>query len=255
MCARHQKNNARSVGFTLVELLVVIAIVLLLIALLLPALQVVEEKAATWTCASNLRQIITATFVYMGDHHGRNPDCWRWVWSDGGGSPWVEWSRPTAVPNGYLYSYMGYEKKAFLCPTFKWAYSLNPSYAGLTPYVGYSMNEYLTDINPGNSKTWQGVPKIGIRQVRKPSELGIYVDEGTIVTAWNVAVINNMCLGSGAYFSSGLTDCIATFHNARGNYATGLGNVAFGDGHVETRHAMETKEIITPDIVKTGQWP
>jgi prepilin-type N-terminal cleavage/methylation domain-containing protein/prepilin-type processing-associated H-X9-DG protein len=64
---------SRSRGFTLVELLVVIAIILLLVALLMPALGRVRETAKMTKCASNLRQIHMATFVYASDYNGKVP--------------------------------------------------------------------------------------------------------------------------------------------------------------------------------------
>ncbi len=58
-------------GFTLIELLVVIAIIALLMGILMPALWLVKQKAATSVCLSNTKNLALGWYMYMGDNDGR----------------------------------------------------------------------------------------------------------------------------------------------------------------------------------------
>ncbi|MEM1011367.1 MAG: type II secretion system protein [Planctomycetota bacterium] len=57
-------------GFTLVELLVVVAIITVLVSVLLPTLARAVDAARTVTCASQMRQIGTASVGYSTDNDG-----------------------------------------------------------------------------------------------------------------------------------------------------------------------------------------
>jgi prepilin-type N-terminal cleavage/methylation domain-containing protein/prepilin-type processing-associated H-X9-DG protein len=71
MYDRAETGRRRSrAGFTLVELLVVIAIISILASLLLPMLSRARETARTMTCASNLRQVGVAIWLYADDNMG-----------------------------------------------------------------------------------------------------------------------------------------------------------------------------------------
>ena len=57
-------------SFTLIELLVVVAIIAVLVSILLPALQQAREHARQAQCYANLRNLGTATALYLGENAG-----------------------------------------------------------------------------------------------------------------------------------------------------------------------------------------
>ena len=61
-------RTTRQAGFTLIELLVVISIIALLVGILLPALGSARRTALRIKCASNMRQVATAVFIYENDN-------------------------------------------------------------------------------------------------------------------------------------------------------------------------------------------
>src|SRR5690349_23401888 len=73
-----ERSQSKRQGFTLIELLVVIAIIAILAAILFPVFAQAKAAAKKTQALSNLKQIGTATFLYMND------------WDDGIGRKWYD---------------------------------------------------------------------------------------------------------------------------------------------------------------------
>src|SRR5260370_34452084 len=67
-------------AFTLIELLIVIAIIAILAGIAIPALNSAFERAKATKDMSNLRQIGTATQMYMNDNNGVFPGSGTATW-------------------------------------------------------------------------------------------------------------------------------------------------------------------------------
>lgn len=91
------RTHARTTAFSLVELLVVIAIIAMLLAVLLPSLANARRAAQRVACQSNLRQLATATLMYVNDNHGYFP---KGASATAGNNPpardWIYWQTPSA---------------------------------------------------------------------------------------------------------------------------------------------------------------
>jgi prepilin-type N-terminal cleavage/methylation domain-containing protein len=127
----------RTKAFTLIELLVVIAIISILFAIIVPALRLAKQHAATTVCLSNTKNLSLAWFMYSGDNDGRIMSAddmgterngkfvgWCGVPRDAGGTvmgntqtdpPVLDEDEIRGIRLGLLFSYVQ-EPKAYHCP-------------------------------------------------------------------------------------------------------------------------------------------
>jgi len=108
--------------FTLIELLVVISIIGVLASLLLPSLSKARETARGSQCINNVKQVVTAFFLYSDDYRDRlpfimpgekSPKDGGWVY--GVKFPYYEAYENCDVTRGTIWPYLR-EKRVYVCP-------------------------------------------------------------------------------------------------------------------------------------------
>jgi len=206
-------------GFTLVELLVMIGIISVLIAILLPALSAARESAKTIKCLSNLRQLATAAQIYCNTFNGSYPI----AYYDSGTASYA-WDFTTergpggaAILPGLLWLGKA-DTRIQQCTSFE-----GSSNSTSDPYTGYNYN--TSYIGHGQ---FELVPKpIKQSQVRHSSTCALFGD-------------GEYGAGADKYMRSPFpstsdANLVGRHAGTQGFRHRGRTNVAFCDGHAETR--------------------
>ena len=169
-------RGARSRAFTLIELLVVIAIIAILAGLLLPALASAKLKAQRMKCASNLKQLTLASFMYVNDTGGTVP--YFFTASDGTEHTWM----------GTLIPYQGNSDQVRLCPLAPASNSVVTaqvygtcanawSWDEGTPYQGsYAFNAWLYSGPPYSPYTDSSLLFMKEANIQFPSQTPVFAD-------------------------------------------------------------------------------
>lgn len=247
--------SGRTSGFTLVELLVVIAVLGILMAMLIPSIGSVKEKAFMVRCKQNLGSLSQASMAYATVNRGQIPSAEEWVGSSSAASP--HWSVEINVTTGKLWQYLSKEPRTYVCDKFVRTYKLNPAFSSIDKvHCSYVMNAYFSRGGFRETSVFAGLRS----QVMYPVRLGLFSEQSAFYrvggeeSRYTKEVIENLRLEPGSYATQMTArdgEAIAAFHDApSANLLDGYANVAFVDGHVDRRHPRETKEIMTPELVK-----
>jgi prepilin-type N-terminal cleavage/methylation domain-containing protein/prepilin-type processing-associated H-X9-DG protein len=163
-------------AFTLIELLVVIAIIAILAAILFPVFAQARAKARAISCLSNLRQIGTATNMYVQDYDETLPAGWGQSGDPNvpdGAQVWRVSLQPyiQKVAGGNKDVYAGTKSASiFRCPDQQTEAPTN---------YGYNTDELVTGWNetsPGSGK-WNSSGK-ALAALNRPANLVAYADSG-----------------------------------------------------------------------------
>jgi prepilin-type N-terminal cleavage/methylation domain-containing protein/prepilin-type processing-associated H-X9-DG protein len=203
-------------AFTLIELLVVITIIAILAALILPSLRGAQETTRTTKCASNLKQIGAAMFLFAQDHSNCYPESGsiiQWTGTDQttNKGPWTKQIGPYI--GNPVDPQLDQGKSVFTCPS-------SSQVLASDKYYSYFNGAHAAMVAEANTPQTGDFAPVRAASITIPAEQIL----GGDITNWDQSSQGQMDADKDDYTQNPISSQ-AAFHN-------GFINLLYADGHV-----------------------
>ncbi len=240
-------------GFTLIELLVVIAIIAILIALLLPAVQQAREAARRSSCRNRLKQLTLALHnyadTYAGTFVGYKVDDAETIANGGWPAHGIRYfcgnvdsTGSIDFSGGPLTPYMETNQAAFQCPNFGPDQVDNIKFKRIMSGYGYNGHT----LGEGVKYDWSTWPPKITAHYKKFRDITQLTRTIAFADSAEVNFLNNLQENWLLEHPSGNYPSIHFRHS-------GAANVAFVDGHVETRSPHFFVDVPGTNFISASQ--